>query len=513
LNGCTAIQDVWEVNKEMDIPFEHIKCSHNCMAKLIRSNILTHMTLDRAVKYLPVLDSKMPRSPVGITPIGVSFGINVHLENRSYGDTSDLIGETTIPGDMSSHRTILFPTSSVYKWSDVLVRGMITCEHVVVLGDGTGGTSLVSAHIWPESNIYPMALLESKNLIPQDLESLSPPMSRYCRNVRTDMLVDLPDDIRRVEFKTRLKEKISSMNGRVRIISDIEGSGGLLGTILTALLDMPEDTELVVKTYLADLSTNYCLLNRIKKLEVIFSPLSNLRYGEVFLRMIVGAGGGKVMRKKLQDVISEGISRLTEISEEARLSCMSQTELSFPGALKTSINISLMKLAGWGGAFPQRILKEENLKLVGYVYQYINTHYHFASSRYRPGDMRTVTPLRADQLTKLYSTFLLVVYGESSEILDEISYMRLIGRRAGIKNRPYFKVKVMSGLARREISDDEIKIGRVLRNHRIKESEVIIERGPIGLPFESGSLLAIETWGYKVPVSSNPGWAEEHLQI
>lgn len=512
IRRCTVVQNHWEKDKEMDTPLSDIKCQHRCLEKLMQSNLLVHMTTDRAMKYLPVLDTKMPKNEIRTLPHGIASMSKIPLDNRAFTSTTQLNLEFEIDGDVSEHRMIQYPTSSVYKWADVMSK-LESPSHVIVLGDGTGGTSLVAAHLYENANIYPMALLESKNLVPQDLDSLSPPLSRHYRNVKNEMLIDLPDDIRKKSFGSRLSDKVSDLVGTVRIISDIEGSGGMLETILGSLENMPLGTELLLKTYLSDLCRDYCMIRSFSDLHLIVSPLGNLRYGEMFLWMTIGGSSGRPERSSIQGVIRGAVSTVSDMSMELKMNTMRQIEMSFPHAVHTSVNIAFMKMAGWGGSFSPKVLKENNMRLIGYIYQYINTHYHFASSRYRPGDGRTITPLRSENLTRLFSSFLLGVFGESSQIREEISRMSLIGDRKGLSGRTYFKVRVFQGKAVREITSDELNVGRIIRNKRIRDFEFKVEEGPIGTPFEDGALLKIQTWGYKVPISSSAGWIEEHLHV
>lgn len=514
MHGCTVIQDAWETDREMSMQFSDIKCSHGCLIKMLRKNLLINMTMDRAMKYLPVLGTKtMKTCKTRSNPPPLHVKEKLVFDRVLYSDVAQIHMDYNLSDiDMSSDRLIQYPTSSVYKWCDILSYESFV-DHIVVLGDGTGGTSMVAAYLFSESNIYPMALLESKNLIPQDTDSMAPPMSRHYPNVKLSMLIDLPDDIRKKNFATRLTERVNKMNGKVRIVSDIEGSGGMLSTIFSALSALPEGTELIIKTYVADLCSEYSCLRRISKLELLVSPLGNLRYGEIFLKITLGSFDYKLRGKEVRRALTSVLDKVREIDYDNKISTMSQIEKVFSHASNTSINICIMRVAGWGGAFPKKVLTEENMKMIGYVYQYINTHYHFASTRYRPGDGRTITPMRSENLTKLMSSFLLGVFGEMETILEEISKMCLIGDSKGLRGREYFKVRMILGSTKREITPEEIKVGRIIRNYRVRECGFKVEHGPIGLPFESGSLSKIKTWGYKVPISVNPGWIEEYLQI
>jgi mRNA capping enzyme len=511
--GCTVIQDLLDKNGEDDFLYQDARCSHNCMPKMIKSHPLINMTLDRAMKYLPIRDPLLPKGFIRKLPSQISEPVSIRVVRREFGDIDTITMRTEYPEiDMSSERLIQYPTSSVYKWADILSGRRFT-DHIIVLGDGAGGTSLVAAHIFSESSVYPMALLESKNLIPQDLGSLSPPLSRHYRNINMSLLIDLPDDVRKRDFGKMLQNQVEKMNGEVLILSDIEGAGGSLKTILSALGGMPPGTELLIKTYLKDLCSSYFNLKSYTAISITISPMGNLRYGEVFLSLRVGKEETTLKKVDLEMSIEKALDLVSGTDVLSIQNAMRLTEECFGNAVQTSVSIAFMKLSNWGTAFSQKVLEEDNLKLVGYLYQYINTHYHFASTSYRPGDGRTITPRKLDQLVCAFRSILLCVFGESKVIIEELEKLYFIGAKKGLPGREYFKARLISGSNRKKVSDDEINVGRVLRNYRKKTFQAEVSEGPIGLPFISGALEGMETWGYKVPISSSAGWVEDHLQI
>nr|AFA36170.1 L-protein [Varicosavirus lactucae] len=511
--GCTKIHEQCQLKGLDQVTYAEMMCHHRCLEKLLSSNLLTHMTMDRAMKYLPIKITKILPQISSTRPNTIAVTREVETENREFSDTFPIDERVTYPEmDLKTHQMIQYPTSSIYKWSDILL-GIEHYDHVIVMGDGTGGTSMVAAHMFPNSIIYPMALLESKNLIPQDMESLAPPMSRKLTNVDSSLLIDLPDDIRKPAFRTRMLERVLLMRGNILIISDIEGTGTLFKDIVSTCLYMPTSTDVLMKTHLADLCGSYYMMKGAGRIRLRGSRLANLRYGEVFVSFRVTGGNIRPNRRGLGNCIQEVMIGLMNTQVETATGMLSQIESMFPLAADMSMNIAMMKMASWGGSFSRKVLGEDGLKLMGYVYQYINTHYHFASSSYRPGDNRTVTPGRKEDLTKLLCSIMLGVYGEDTETVEEVSKYTLIGSKKGVPGKSYFKVLMWKTGTKRTLEHDEYMVGRAIRNYRTRILEAKKLDGPIGLPFHSGSLRKIATWGYKIPISASGGWIDNHLQI
>ncbi|DAZ90840.1 TPA_asm: polyprotein [Tanacetum virus 1] len=154
---------------------------------------------------------------------------------------------------LSEKERIVLPTRAAYKW-DIMLSLIQDNDYanVIILGDGVGFTSAVCARRFTTANIFPSGLLESGKMIPQDLQSIKPFVSRIYTNVKSTLLENVADNIISSRWKVEFKLFLLRLSGRTLIISDIEGRG-ILEQIMSSFIDDIFDdnnVDFIFKVYL-----------------------------------------------------------------------------------------------------------------------------------------------------------------------------------------------------------------------------------------------------------------------
>ncbi|DAZ90630.1 TPA_asm: polyprotein [Amentotaxus virus 1] len=305
----------------------------------------------------------------------------------------------------NNNREIVLPTSSVYKWDEIL-RCVTLRKHVIFLGDGTGTSSRVCAGIFPNSIVYPMGLFERCDVIPQDLGSFYPAMSRGIKNISYAALTTLPDNVEDENFPTSLKDFVYHIGvDKVTLVSDIEMRGGSIwgGRNLTDILSI--GCQCLFKGYLKEFSA-HPVIDSLQFCEFSVHPssLGNVEYYEMFVSCRVGSIGYvdgtniyKEIMESLQMYDEEGIlNRTYQISNEYKF------------LRQTSYSLALKHLDSMGFFINMETVLWETTKLLMYYFVFINTHFMFSSEKRSVRGKRRLTPLRRCMIERIFAILLIM---------------------------------------------------------------------------------------------------------
>ncbi|DAZ90732.1 TPA_asm: polyprotein [Leucanthemum virus 1] len=201
------------------------------------------------------------------------------IEYRNSSLIAKIDCDATLKNFLIENESVVLPTRAGYKWD--LMISLIqekAYENVIVLGDGTGFTSAICARRFPSAAIYPSGLLETGKMIPQDLQSIKPFVSRVYTNVNSALLENVADDITNQKWLPEFTNFLTHLRGRTLVISDIEGRGLLERTVervLSTLLSM-DNVDLVFKVYFRTFETDLTVYK-------YSNWMCNLRYQEGFV--------------------------------------------------------------------------------------------------------------------------------------------------------------------------------------------------------------------------------------
>ncbi|DAZ85728.1 polymerase [Zostera-associated varicosavirus 1] len=336
-------------------------CSLGHTKKILSLLPLTPASLDRISKIVEIKQKFKYIRKERLPKIGVSSG---PYQDHRIPNASNI--------DTKQFRKINLPTSSIYKWYAVLSNIKEKYEHIIVLGDGTGGTSLTAQSVFPKSYIHPLAKFEKHKMIPQDADSIHPFLSRDAPKVVYDLLESLPDNILDEIWESQFQNSIISLsnNGRVLIISDIEGVNiNIIMRKIRTITDLSINIRILIKTYGEELSAD---LDEIVPYKIT-SGHANTQYREHF-RTSVPMPSRNI-----------GQCKYKILEEQKRI------ERSFPQALSLSWVLSRQKLAVLGLSIGKDLLMREPGRIMVAVLGHINSRYRFPQDKIRAYDPRNLT--------------------------------------------------------------------------------------------------------------------------
>ncbi|DAZ90835.1 TPA_asm: polyprotein [Streptoglossa virus 1] len=384
---------------------DHPECAHRHTLRALKKTPVVQCSMDRMMKSIPVLRIRKT-APVR----------SDHLFTNTY---TEIMTRSNLPEDQTSnisdlhffekpdlYRKITLPTSSIYKWSSLLswISPRKMFKHVIVLGDGTGGTSYIAASYYPESTIYPCSYFESKQLIPQDSLSLMPGVSRGLKNISDHIMLSIPDDITSPLWIPQMENEILNLGPQeTLIISDIERMDSC--QLLQIFCKLPDEVTIIQKSYSRDIDRESHRILHVRNLIVSQNLHNNIHYGEMFM-MFNPSKWENADTHNLQFAL-RGMNhnsihlRFEERVEEARIiekSYKHLTEQSLSSAIAHVTHLKLLLL--------KETLYLPPIELWSYTLQYINTHYRVPQHRILLRDNRVITKLLKKDLERAMTIIL-----------------------------------------------------------------------------------------------------------
>ncbi|CAH2618932.1 L RNA-dependent RNA polymerase [Tree fern varicosa-like virus] len=423
-DGCAElISRMHEDIKHEGSP-DYKQCRHGCVSKQIMSCRFVKCSLDKMFKALsvkPPINNLVYSLPVLVAPQVLS--IMTYSDGRDRTSYSNFIGPINDFEHVRDSMSIHLPTTSVYKWSHV-ISVIQSRDKVIVLGDGTGGTSMVISSKFKTSIIYPCALLETRSIVPQDSYALYPVLSRNLANVRYDILERVPDNITSKFWGPHLLEEVTTMGASdVLIVSDIEGvkSNIILGSLQE---NIPDGTAVCVKVYLRDFEDDHIGLRGWTEIQLIFTPYANLHYSEAFFYAIKSKTSCHVDIQSLWSQSNKGMRDCVLIYDEDMINRMiKQIDIAYRPAIDLSINLAISHLLSLSVMVTREQLRLSPDELYGYITQYINTHYKFIQDRISIRDSRILTPGMISKVRRAWKLVMVVICG--SEITNNREFNEL----------------------------------------------------------------------------------------
>ncbi|BCS90308.1 L-protein [Vitis varicosavirus] len=381
------------------------ECRAGHMTGLLGRVVLTSCSLDRMSKLLTVKKMICIENSTQ-EPLLLSCHV------RQLGSLFRNIGQSR--SEVRERRRINAPTASLYKWTAVLSSLRDSPDVVIVLGDGTGGTSLVLSQRFQSATIFPLAKFEKHKVIPQDSDSLHPFLSRGARNIKYDLLDVLPDDINSSRWTLEMSLALHKMSGNILIVSDIEGMDSM--TIYDRITEciVGLGVEYVIKIYAGDVLD--CHLSTLRFQRVVTTQHANGDLGELFL---LSSGLSVSSRTK-----PDGVDDAKE---------QSMVEKRFPRATSLSWALARGRLASLGTSIGRRLLLGDPATLIAAFLGHVNSRYRFPQDRIRSYDPRNLTD---GILIRLIRAFKIILASFSSERIYTCEwYNRLTLARAGMGER------------------------------------------------------------------------------
>ncbi|DAZ90854.1 TPA_asm: polyprotein [Treubia virus 1] len=471
----SCAHDIFDVGATLEYP----ECGHGSTLKSIRTTSFSLCTLDKMFKSIQV---KVIR-PIYLRHSQIVFPPESEglFEVRDLRDRTTFVTPEEFPIGLNvihTYKAIQLPTGSVYKWKQV-IDSTDPIRSVVVLGDGTGGTSLVISSTWTDSRVYPCSLLETKNIIPQDSISMQPVLSRGQPNVFPRVMDRISDNIFSHNWKEEFFHEISLLSpGQTLVICDIELKP--LGNVLRRIVSgLPEDTHILFKVYMPDIVADLNCLSGLSDVRLLMSHVGNLSFGEFFLR------GQRTIRSTLIDRdmfyhtyntclrnVMFCITHSNRVAEYIRY-----VEFEYKELTDMSINLSISHMLSLAVLITKEQLKLSGLELFGYVTQYINTHYKFRRHKTRTGNSRIITPGMLTNLTRAWKIIMCVIFGTQINTSVEFVDLELCDIDKPVHG-VCISTRVVPGTPR-VLTKKDMKVAVSLMNFRIS-SGILIDDPPLG---------------------------------
>ncbi|DAZ90635.1 TPA_asm: polyprotein [Apera virus 1] len=430
---------IWETN-----------CREGHVEKYLRKLGVSTTTLDRLFKEISLKQKRV--SPIIAVPKMESV---TTLTDVKFLDLTFFFNL-----EMSIHlhksKKVMLPTASVYKWAAVSKSlEFINPKNVIVLGDGTGGTSYVHAHIWPEARIYPMSKLEHYKAIPQDLMSIYPYLSRNLKNIEYGLIETIPDDIRNQFWPFYMSEAVSKFGGNTLVVVDIEGISQ--DEIMMQLLRLysESDVSLLIKIYKHDFPWEQ--LSGLG-FQMIITPFAHMEYQEMFI--FIGPWS-------LDDHIQSDeqiFSLETALSDKANL------ELSLAGLIDLSKRMARHHLMSLYLNIKECLCFGDGEQLIAETLFHINKRYRFPQDKLRKKDYRNLTD---GIYEKILRALKIIILSMSENINIDKAYwftnMSIIRCPKGTRypGLPQLKLIMAFGKSRyKEMTKKDYQVAYILRNNR-----------------------------------------------
>ncbi|DAZ90707.1 TPA_asm: polyprotein [Didymochlaena virus 1] len=465
-SGCAElISSVhYDISKTGEVLYK--QCRHGCVMKQILSCRFVQCSLDKMFKTLSV---KPPKAAQIIEVPNISEPQTRPVMTCSDGrDRTNYIRFSGVVEDLVDIRdqmAIHLPTRSIYKWCHVL-RELSPTKHIIVLGDGTGGTSMVSSSLFKESIIYPCALLETKSVVPQDSYALYPVLSRGLHNIKYDILERVPDDINSKNWTLHFLEEINTLGpSDVTILSDIEGynSNELLLRLHHAL---PDKSRVFIKIYLPDLENVHTGLRGWTDVSIYMTPYANLQYGEAFFTAYRSSATTHVDIQSFWTQVNRCITGcLVSYNNDTIVSDIRKIEKTFVSSVNLSINLAISHMLSLSVMITQEQLRLSPDELYGYVTQYINTHYKFLQDRISIRDSRILTPGMIGRVRRAWKLMMSVICGMGVHESRDFEYLD-ISRNPKGRGKQELKIIFSVGLKSLPVSKKDKLAARSMLAYR-----------------------------------------------
>ncbi|DAZ90722.1 TPA_asm: polyprotein [Guizotia virus 1] len=420
---CTSTQSILE----HDCRDDHIK-------PWLNNVIIAKASLDRLMKFASVKQSKM--NEIESLPIVTSTRLVSYEFIKTELNNMQTFHES---------RKINLPTASIYKWTAVIRYIPQKYQNVIVLGDGTGGTSFIAASHFKGAKIHPLARMEHYRAIPQDTKSISPFLSRGCKNIDVELMTSIPDDITDAHWIDMFTGALSMMKSPILVISDLErGAELILTSILPQLLNSVEFDH-VIKVYSREVQFN-------PSWSYIVSPHANCQYGELFVTNIAG------MLKIRQKEITSNVQREIKIIERV-----------FSDCTKLSLHLSQQQMAKSYLNIKRDTLLHNPTRLVVEILRHISARYRFPRDKIRHHDRRNLTD---GVLLKIVRGFKIVLLSLSGEYIMEMEWFKrlfLLWLKRNERYRGITSFKILPAEHDEDyspLSKKDVSAARTIRNHR-----------------------------------------------
>ncbi|DAZ90717.1 TPA_asm: polyprotein [Frullania virus 1] len=511
-SGCLYLSKKCEEWRRTNTLPKYKACSHDCTRWALSGTPVMLCSMDKAFKQISSIgDNKTERRP-DKSEIRSSSVFQIHNERVVSSPEMRHIQRTNVAENVFERgRLITLPTSSVYKWDDVLCNFDIKGS-AVVLGDGTGGTSLV-ASAYVKGTVYPTALLETKALIPQDLQSLRPALSRSVQNVSDTFCLSVPDNIMSEGWKECVLRELSNISSSVMFIIDIEAEGGNMKHVKRVIECLPEETEVLSKLYYPELMRDPSFLMSVKDLVFICTPLANLKYGEMFMKFTISKGIRSPSINQIMICWDKFVLDLVRLQERDIKTRINDIEYRYFKLAMLSKNISLNHWQNLGVLLSEEHLKLSGEELLSYVYQYINTHYRFAGKTTGTRTGKVVSPERKLKLIRVLKMTIASVCGEDIMLDESFQKLDIFNLSQGLIGKPYYSISIMpSSSVQTALIGKDCQAVRCITNYRSRiHIPEISSEGGIGVAFRSGILGNMSTKSYSASIASSS--SEDSLRI
>ncbi|DAZ90786.1 TPA_asm: polyprotein [Primula virus 1] len=445
--GCTAHMDVDIIENAIPID-DYPDCKEGCVKKSLRNIMLTPASLDRMFKELTVT-KKAYNNVTGSVNIPKIVTLP-QLSPKEIGKIPEHLLEKQ-RSLLKPNLPICLPTSSLYKWESV--ADLTTREHIIVLGDGTGGTSLVFASRFPSRTIYPCALIENGGCIPQDMDSIKPSMSRGLSNVSHMIHMSIPDDILDLQWVDKFNKEILIIGPQnVTVVSDVEyqkGNRVLQDRVLEAI---PDGTEIILKFYAHEFKHGF--LKNIDDPKVVFSPVFNNVYNEVIVAGIRSSSTRVMKESSIRETWTNVVPKMINMKvDENRIH--TEMKAKYMNIWRYNINFSLLHVSKSGINMNKDVLTLKTYEILSMINFTLKKRYHFGNNGSE--GTRRISPKTQDGLCRgIIMTLLIWTNAE----IDDASRLR-------IQPDVFNKSPVVLLLGKRDIlSNNDLRAVKILREYR-----------------------------------------------
>ncbi|DAZ90701.1 TPA_asm: polyprotein [Cupressus virus 1] len=409
------------------------------LENMLRSNINNERSIRRTLSAVRILEGSLdrayklvnaivtPKLTLEHTPMIFTSNWETILKRmRPKKTTVEVKADIPTTKSVRAFREISLPTSAIYKWKECLNDVNIS-KYNIMMGDGTGSTSFAIAEKDEKAIIFPMALFERKDIIPQDLTSLCPKISRLLSNVHNTAMLSIPDDINDPLFVDMLDKFCESFNKEeITLYSDIEMEGGSILKTNNIVKILKIGIRLILKVYIQELHDTHPIFNlRFNDIRLLVSELGNVDYGEVFL--MITPGDNHYFHRC--DLINTYNRKVRTLDFDAAIELTRQVTENNTYLAELSFNLALRHIDNLGVVLDRNILELDASELLTYLVVYINTHYSFRTESIDISGERRIVPGKRRQLERLFQIILLSTSTEIDQ--EKLTQLKIMHKKDG----------------------------------------------------------------------------------
>ncbi|DAZ90868.1 TPA_asm: polyprotein [Zea virus 1] len=349
----------------------HPFCSDNHINTALYKTMILDVGIDKMFKMIPTLNcERSAPEPLWEKLEILRLPLSSHIKpSKTVFVGSRKLADQPPPLII---RAITLPTRSIYKWS-VILSNLQTRENVVVLGDGTGGTSLTVRVATQAKKIFPCALLESKSIIPQDMMSVMPQLTRNYSRIHNDFLLKTPDNIMSDSWVSEFSRELNVLGVKnTTLVCDIENMEA--PDLFKAISQLPEGLEVIIKVYGGDIMKNPRAFDGIRDAELCYTSHANTKRHELFIHGVIDPIY-IIDAESLVHECYEAYGTEREIDLDTGFQEVHDIQMTYKNLCRISRTLAMNHIMNLGITLRHEVLRLPGKQVWAYALQFLNRHY------------------------------------------------------------------------------------------------------------------------------------------